>query len=123
METQKSGFTLIETLVSITLISLSTLFLMKCMIFALHGVKNSNLRFQVGMALENKKNSLLGQQLISPIFSEGSRIDRAGEVLIRTSIINISHNLKKITLKGSRNNFSSVLIFYKSGILREVRNE
>lgn len=123
METQRSGFTLVETLVSITLISLSTLFLMKCMIVTLNGVKNSNLRFRVGLVLQNKKNSLLGQRFVSPFFLEGIRKERNGEVLIRTTIINISHNLKKITLKGSRNNFISVLVFYKSKILREVRNE
>ena len=39
------------------------------------------------------------------------------------SIINITHNLKKIVLKGSRNNFNLVLVFYKSEILREVGNE
>ncbi len=123
METQKSGFTLIEILISITLISLSTLLLMKCMIVSLHGVKNSDLRFRVGLVLENKKNLLLGQKFKSPLCSEGTRTERTGNIIIRTSIINITHNLKKIVLKGSRNNFNLVLIFYKSGILREVGNE
>lgn len=123
METQKSGFTLIEILISITLISLSTLLLMKCMIVSLHGVKNSDLRFRVGLVLENKKNLLLGQKFKSPLFSEGTRKERTGNIMIRTSIINITHNLKKIVLKGSRNNFNLVLVFYKSGILREVGNE
>ncbi|MCK5005210.1 MAG: type II secretion system protein [Candidatus Aminicenantes bacterium] len=123
METHKTGFTLIETLISITMISLSTLLLMKCMIVALHGVKNSDLRFRVGLVLENKKNSLLGQKYISPLFSEGTSMERTGDVMIITTIINITHNLKKIVLKGSRNNFNLVLVFYKSGILREVGNE
>ncbi len=123
METQKSGFTIIETLISIMLISLSTLLLMKCMIVALHGVKNSNLRFEVNLALENKKNLFLGKTFISPLFSEGTTAEWEGDVMIRTSIVNITDNLKKIILKGSRKNFNAVLIFYKSGILKEVSNE
>lgn len=119
----ENGFTIIETLVSLILISFSALFLMKCMIVSLHGIKNSNLRFTIGQILENKKNSFLGEKFNSPLFREGDRSELSGDVLIRSTIIKINQNLKKIRLKGSSKNFSSILVFYKSGTIMEVKNE
>lgn len=123
MRFEKKGFTIIETLISLILISFSTIFLMKCMIVSLHGIKNSNVRFTVGRILENKKNSFLGQRFNSPLLMEGDSVELSGDVLIRSNIIKLTPNLKKIKLKGTSKNFSSILVFYKSGVIMEVKNE
>jgi len=123
MQIKKTGFTLIETIISIPLITISTLFLMKSMIVSIHGIKNSNTRFLVGQILENKKNSILGMKSGSPFLCAGNRMERDGDIKIRIEITDVSEALKKITLEGSGRGYTSISVFYRSENIREGQNE
>ena len=123
MHKKNRGFTLIEILISMLLITISTLFLLKCMMVSLNGVKNSNLRFMAGQILENKKNSLLGMASGSPLLCEGERVEKVDDIKIRIKITNISEFLKKIILVASGKGYRSVSVFYRSEIIWEGKNE
>ncbi len=120
MRSKNSGFTLIETLISLILISFSTIFILKCSIISLNGIKNSNLRFKIGQLLENKKNLFLGEQFESPLLSAGKRTESLKGIFIRIKIDDVTPSLKKIILEGSGNNFKTALVFYRSEIVKEA---
>jgi len=123
MQKIKTGFTLIEALTALILISISMIFLMKCMIVSLHGVKNSNTRFTVNQILENKKNSLLGMKFSSPPLAAGERTERAGKTEIRIRITDISDGLKRISLEGSFGRYRTATDFFRSKLFREDKYE
>ncbi len=120
MHTKTKGFSLIEILISMMLISFSGIFLMKCMIASLQGMKNSNLRFTLTQFLKREQNIFLGMNFQSEALSECNKYTkRYGKILLKVKIRNISGTLKKITLNGTMHGFKRSIVFYKSGLIRE----
>jgi len=123
MKNEFKGFTLIEVLVSMILISFASIFLMKCMITSLNGIKNSNIRFRVINAIEIKKNRLMGQDFKSPHLSAGKTKESSGNVHVSTTIKDISSGLKKVTLAGMSEKYRIISVFHISESIREGKNE
>ncbi len=123
MKNEFRGFTLIEVLVSMILISFASIFLMKCMITSLNGIKNSNKRFRVINAIEIKKNRLMGQNFKSPCLSEGKSEESSDNIQITTIIKDLSLGLKKITLTGMSGKYRIVSIFHISESIKEGKDE
>ena len=123
MKNEFKGFTLIEVLVSMILISFASIFLMKCMITSLNSIKNSNIRFQVINAIEIKKTSLRVQNFKSPPLSEGKSKESSGNVHISTTIKDLSSGLKKVTLTGMSGKYRVISVFHISESIREGKDE
>ncbi len=123
MKSRGNGFTLVEVLVSMILISFASIFLMKCMITSLNSVKNSNLRFRVSRALDIKKNHLLSKSFNSVGLSEGVREENSDQIEIEISIMDLTPGLKKLTLTGRSGKFSTVSVFHISESIRGGKNE
>ena len=123
MKNREAGFTLVEILVSMILISFASMFMMKCMITSLNSVKNSNIRFQVSREIEIKKNSLLSKQFNSPELSEGIREENPNRINIKTNIKDLIHGLKKLTVTGTLGKYRAVSVFHISGSIKGGKNE
>ena len=123
MKNISAGFTLIEILVSMVLISFSSMFMMKCMITSLNGVKNSNIRFLVSREIEIKKNILISKHFHSPDLREGIRDEISYQVSIKINIKDLLPGLKKLTLTGTLGKFRAVSIFYLSGSIKGGNDE
>ena len=123
MKNREVGFTLVEILVSMILISFASMFLMKCMITSLNSVKNSNIRFQVSREIEIKKNTLLSKQFNSPELSEGIREENSNQINIKINIKDLTHKLKILTVTGTLRKYRTAVVFYISGSIKGGKNE
>ena len=123
MKNREAGFTLVEILVSMILISFASMFMMKCMITSLNSVKNSNIRFQVSREIEIKKNTLLSKQFNSPELSEGIREENSNRINIEINIKDLTHGLKKLTLTGTLGKYRTAVVFHISGSIKGGKNE
>ena len=118
MKKEQKGFTLTESMVSLALISFSSIFIMKCIVVSLNGLKNSNARFAVEQALENRKNFLLGVDPASAFLSSGRQELHQGDILITVEISDIGPGIKRINVEGRKKDYNASRIFYRSEILR-----
>jgi len=123
MTKRKKGFTLIEVLVSLTLIGFSSIFLMKCMVISLHQLKNSGIRFHVESALDGRMNDLAGKDFNSPELTAGKRTMEFNGVRLEIRITDTSPGLKRIMVQGEMAGFSSTSICTISKILKGGNNE
>ena len=123
MGNRRDGFTLVEVLVSMILISFASIFMMKCMITSLNSVKNSNIRFRVSRAIEIKKNYLMGKKFNSPELSGGSREENSDQVPMRINIKDLMRGLKILTLTGTLGKYRKVSVFHISESIKGGKNE
>jgi len=123
MKNREAGFTLVEILVSMILISFASMFMMKCIITSLNSVKNSNIRFQVSREIEIKKNILLSKKFNSPELLEGFRKENSNLIKIEINIIDLSPGLKKLTLTGTLGKYRAVVVFHISESIKGGKNE
>ncbi|MEN8155190.1 MAG: type II secretion system protein, partial [Acidobacteriota bacterium] len=96
MKNVRGGFTLVEVLVSMILISFSSIFLMKCMITSLNSVKNSNIRFRVSTAVEIKKNYLISKNFKSPELSKGIKTESLEQIHLEIKVKDLTPVLKEL---------------------------
>ncbi len=124
MKKSKNGFTLIEMLVSVTLISFSIMFLMKSSIVSLNLTKNSQTRFRLFQELRNKKEELQSYHYNSAKLTAGnSLVTTTGGIHFDIIITDLKPTLKQICINGELDKFHAKILFFKSKIIREVNNE
>ena len=117
MKRKRDGFTLTESLVSLLLAGLATIFIMKCLMVSINGMRNSRSKFSVEMALENRKNFLLGVEFHSPFLKPGNYDIRQGTIFIRIRVTDLEPALKRIRMTGTRKDYTSRTVFYRSEII------
>lgn len=120
MKSSKKGFTLIETMVSLLLISYSIIFFLNTILFSMQEAGKSSIRFKVFQMIDIEKNRLLSLKFDSPELSEGSFSKEEERMLISKKIVNIDPELKKIFIKVRFKKFVSKDVFYRSKIIKEV---
>ena len=114
MKKGERGFTLIETMISLMIISLLIILIAKIVTFSFDMNKKSSIRFKVMQKFENLKNNLLSKPFDSKDLKEGNFRKYEGKLIIHWSIKNITQTLKKIKLSVVYKTIKKQTFFYKS---------
>ena len=117
------GFTLIETLVAMTLVLLAVLFSARVTVFALGQGRNSQLRFRLIEKLDYYKNYLSSLSMAAPELAEGEHRQESREFRISWRVAAAGPFLKRIDLLAVAAKYSLRLFFYKSKFIQEVQND
>ncbi|HUU06480.1 MAG TPA: prepilin-type N-terminal cleavage/methylation domain-containing protein [Patescibacteria group bacterium] len=117
------GFTLMETLVSMTLVLLAVLFSARVTVFALAQARNALMRFRLIEKMDYYKNYLSSLSLAAPELAEGEHRQESREFRVSWQVAAAGAFLKRIDLLAATANYSLPLIFYKSKFIQEVQND
>jgi prepilin-type N-terminal cleavage/methylation domain-containing protein len=117
------GFTLIETLVSVSLLLLAVLFSARVTIFALGQARNSLMRFRLIEKLDYYKNYLSSLSLAAPELAEGDHRQASREFMVSWRVKASGAFLKRIDLLAAAPGYSLPLVFYKSKFIQEVQHD
>ena len=123
-----SGFTIIETLFSLLLISLALMSISQMITAAIGAQKKSSLRFNMQQKIEYCRNQLLSKSFAAAELEEGSYSTAENPLKINWDIKNISPTLKFIHLSVSYKKITKKAYFYKSRYIKnneptEVKND
>ncbi|MEN8153579.1 MAG: prepilin-type N-terminal cleavage/methylation domain-containing protein [Acidobacteriota bacterium] len=121
MKRTKNGFTLIETLVSLLIISYSIIFFLNTILFSMQETGRSSVRFKVFQKIDFEKNRLLSIIFESPELTEGYSQKKENNMIISKQIVNRGPELKKIYIEVQYKNFISKIVFFRSKIIKEVK--
>ena len=123
------GFTLVETMVTATLLLIAILSSCRILVAALHQTRQAALRFRLVEALDYYKNYLSSLPLGSPELAVGAhgraerelRIDWRVEAAPTVPNEGAGEFLKKVRLQVVFARGSLRLVFYRSQFIQEVR--
>lgn len=118
-----SGFTLIEVLISLLLVSLALVSITNIIGFALDGYRKSVIRFRMVEEIENCKNRLIAKSFDSIDLSAGSYGKKEGEIKITWNIKDLSPTLKRFSLSSSYKVYNRRIYFYKSKFITNQGEE
>ena len=110
----QNGFTLIETLVSLLLVTLAVVFISKMLITGIEIQRKSEIRFHLLQEMENCKNELNSKPFGSIELKQGSYSKKVDPGNISWNIADISPTLKIIRLLISSKGAAKRFYFYKS---------
>jgi prepilin-type N-terminal cleavage/methylation domain-containing protein len=119
----KKGFTLIETLMALALLTLTVLFSVRIMVFALDQSQKAALRFRLIEKLANYKNYLSALPFAAPDLNAGSHRQESQGLIVTWHVEPAEAGLKRINLLVAGPNYSLPLTFYKSHFIQEVKND
>jgi len=117
------GFTLIETLVSLSLVLLAVLFSARVTIFVLGQARNSLMRFRLIEKLDYYKNYLSSLSLAAPELAAGTHGQESGEFRISWRVAAAGTFLKRIDLLAAVPGYALPLVCYKSKFIQGVRHD
>ena len=112
------GFTIIETLFSLLLISLALMSIAQMITAAIDAQKKSNLRFMMQQKIENYQNQLVSKSFAAVELEEGSYSNEEFPLKINWEIKNISPTLKLILLSVSYKKITKKAYFYISKYIK-----
>lgn len=118
-----SGFTIIETLFSLLLISLALVSISQMIITAIDAQKKSALRFNMQQKIEYCRNQLVSKTFTAAELEEGSYSTAEHPLKINWNIKNISPTLKVIHLSVSYKNITKKAYFYISKYIKNNEPE
>lgn len=117
------GFTLIEMLVSMSLLLLAVLASARVTIFALAQERNSQMRFRLIEKLDYCKNYLSSLSLAAPELAIGDHRQENREFVVSWRVAAAGAFLKRIDLLAAGPGYSLPLVFYKSKFIQEAQND
>jgi len=117
------GFTLIETMVSLSLLLLAALFSARVTVFALAQARNSQMRFRLIEAVDYHKNYLSSLSLAAPELAAGEHRQQGREFAVSWRVTDAGGFLKRIDLAAAAAGYSLPLVFYKSGFIQAVQRD
>jgi Tfp pilus assembly protein PilV len=112
------GFTIIETLFSLLLISLALMSIAQMITDAIDAQRKSNLRFMMQQKIENYQNQLVSKSFAAVELEEGSYSNEEFPLKINWEIKNISPTLKLILLSVSYKKITKKAYFYISKYIK-----
>jgi Tfp pilus assembly protein PilV len=119
------GFTIIETLISLLLVTLVMLSTALYIVYALDGYKKSNLRFMMTQEIESRKNQLFSKPFDSPELNDGSYSEDASLISSTWDIKSLTPSLKSIhlsvSIKSKYGTFKKKIDFYKSKYIKSIK--
>jgi len=122
-EKMNKGFTLIETLVSLSLLLLAVLFSARVSAFALAQARDSLLRFRLIEKLDYYKNYLSSLSLAAPELAEGDHRQQGRGFTVSWHVKAVGGFLKKIDLLAAAASHSLPLVIYRSKFIQEVQHD
>jgi prepilin-type N-terminal cleavage/methylation domain-containing protein len=117
------GFTLVETLVTMTLLLLAVLFSARIMSVALNQSRQASLRFHLMEAADNHKHYLSSRPFLAPELAPGSHRQVGQEFVVAWRVEAAAAGLKRVTLLTTGGRYSLTNVFYKSLFIQEVKND
>lgn len=123
MRKKKRGFTIIEVLFSLLIISLALVFISKVIINSINLNKKSHIKFNILQKFECQKNTLISKPFYSTDLRIGNFSKRDGRFKLSWKIENVTESLKKINLSVSYKILKKQAYFLKSKFIREVKND
>lgn len=120
---RNAGFTLVEVMCSLLLVSLAMLFLMKVTVQVCHLNRQSYRRFYVNVLLDAKKNQLLSKSFESTLLKPGEYTESLQGCLLDWKIRDLDPSLKKVVLTIRKQEYYRKTFFYKSKYIKEVNGE
>ena len=119
----EKGFTLVETLIALMLVTMAILSSAMFLSFSLQQYRLSLVRFESAQKLENLKNRLLSSPFESGELTDGSH--SAPEEKWKTDwvVSAVSGSLKRIDAAVFGGKLKKNLVFYKSKLFLEVNDD
>lgn len=114
-----SGFTIIETLFSLLLISLALMSIAQMITAAIDAQKKAALRFNMQQKIEYCRNQLVSKSFAAAELEEGSYTNAEPPLKIKWDIQDISPTLKSIHLSVSYKKITKKAYFY---ISKHIKN-
>lgn len=115
---KNSGFTIIETLFSLLLISLALMSISQMITAAIAAQKKSTLRFNMQQKIEYCRNQLVSKSFAAAELEEGNYSTLEDPFKINWDIRNISPTLKLIRLSVSYKKITKKAYFYISKYIK-----
>jgi prepilin-type N-terminal cleavage/methylation domain-containing protein len=122
-EKMKKGFTLIETLVAMSLVLLAVLLSARITVSVLDQTRKSAMRFRLLEKLDYYKNYLSSLSMAAPELEAGEHREGSPEFQISWRVENVALFLKKINLTVTMLHVALPLSFYKSKYIQEVSHD
>jgi type II secretory pathway component PulJ len=117
------GFTLIETMVSMSLVMLAVLFCARIIIYALEQSRLADLRFRLVEKLDDYKNYLSSLSFAAPGLAAGEHGEESGEFKVSWRVQLVAPFLKSVRLTAASPRYALPLFFYKSRYFPEVSHD
>ena len=121
--TQKTkGFTLIETIVSLLLVSMALVMACKIIVYTRVAHQKSRARFTLLQEMESHKNRLTAMPFEATQLKPGQYSIHEGELSITLSIEAISPTLKEVRMLGVHSRYRAAtykIRFFKSKLFKE----
>ena len=111
---KSKGFSLIEVLFSLLIVSLALISIGRCITYSLAEQRKSVIRFTMVQEMENCINSLLAKDFASLDLSDGNYEKVEREIAFTWKIESLSTTLKRVKLSVSYNVYKKKVYFYKS---------
>jgi type II secretory pathway pseudopilin PulG len=115
---KNSGFTIIETLFSLLLISLALMSIAQMITTAIDAQKKSKIRFNMQQKIEYCRTQLVSKTFAAAELEEGSYSILGNPLKINWDIKNISPTLKLIHLSVLYKKITKKVYFYKSKYIK-----
>jgi prepilin-type N-terminal cleavage/methylation domain-containing protein len=120
-EKMNKGFTLIETLVSLSLVLLAILFSARVTAHVLAQERNARLRFRLIENLDYYKNYLTSLSSAAPELAEGGHRQLNRGFTISWRVAAAGAFLKRIDLRAAAAHYALPLVFFKSKFIQEAQ--
>lgn len=117
------GFTLIETLVALTLLLLAVLFSARITIFALHQARQAGFRFRLMETGDYYKHYLSSLPFQAPELEDGPHRQASHEFVVSWRVEAVAPGLKRVRMLAAEPRHSIAVDFYKSNWIQEVKND
>lgn len=119
----KKGFTLVETLVALMLVTVAILSVALFLSFSLQQYRLSLVRFESAQKLENLKDRLLSSPFASSELAEGAHSAQEEKWKTEWVVSAVSPTLKQIAAAVSGGKLKRTLVFHKSKLFLEVNDD
>lgn len=115
------GFTLVETLVALTLLMLAVMFGARVTFFALHQARRAGLRFRMMEMGDHYKHYLCSLPFSAPELVDGVHAKAGRELTLNWRVGTAAAGLKQVKLQIVARHHSLALDFLKSRFIQEVK--
>lgn len=115
------GFTLIETLVSLSLLLLAVLFSTRILVAALGQTRSAAIRFRVLQRLDDYKNYLEALPLDAAELAAGAHSRQESELRVDWRVQDESTSLKRVRLRATARHYALALVLHRSRFILAVQ--
>ncbi len=117
------GFTLIETLVALTLLLGAVLSGARITFFALHQERQAGFRFRLLQTVDYYKHYLSSFSFRAPELGDGVHRRDDREFAVSWQVQTVASGLKRIRLLAAGAHHTLPVVFYKSDFIQEVKHD